>query len=153
MVFHGSFVNHDRLRPKPPRISIFEPTKVPERTSKLCPHCLKEGGRKTNRKREYKIVGPLYRSQCEKGLPERGPRTDYGKLPWNLKPLKWLFAPPSPPTEYGWFEIYAHASCEYHVRELVHELSGIRQFGRFRRLLIWFRAKVVHTLDWVIPIQ
>ncbi len=153
MIFHGSFVNHDRLRPKMPKISIFKPTKVPMHTSKLCPHCLRENGRKTNRKREYTLIGPMHISQCEAGLPKRSPKTDYSKLPWSLKPLKWLFAPPDSSMEYGWFEIRARAICEFHGKEIVRELSGIRQFGRFRRLLIWFRAKIIHTLDLVIPIQ
>lgn len=132
---------------------VREPSKLLGSTSKFCPHCLEEFNENIKRKREYILIGPLRRNQCDLLLRVLEPRVSSRETWWNKGIIRWLIAPPEPPTENPWFESRPYAICPIHGREQIHELEGIRQFGRIRIWLIWIRGKIIHTLNWIIPIN
>ncbi|MEA2715515.1 MAG: hypothetical protein QOG91_543 [Candidatus Parcubacteria bacterium] len=126
------------------------PSAIPGKSTKWCPHCEKEG-KKTARRRVYTLNGPLRRSQCETGLGVRHARVSSLDAWWNRGIVRWLIAPPDPPTDYPWFEKKVCAICPRHGREEITHLNGIRQFGRARLWVIWFRATVSRSLEWIKP--
>ena len=131
-----------------------EPAKLPNQSSKWCPHCYAETGKKVARRREYHLNGPLRISQCDQSLPEIRPRISSGHQWWNKGPVRWLIAPPDPPSEYPWFERITFATCDRkHGRERIFEDDGRRQFGRDRLLLIWIKARIFRTIDLIVPIR
>lgn len=139
------------VRPKPPlpRLAI-EPSKLTGRSSEYCPHCLREGHGLVKRKREYILVGPLFRSECDQTLQILEPRVSARRTWWNKGFIRWLIAPPDPQTDYPWFESKVHATCPRHGTENIWELEGIRQFGRIRLLIIWFEGKI-YLITRIVP--
>lgn len=145
-------------RPRPP---VFVARKLPTLSTKFCPDCFRaqddeesQSARKlVKRTRSYTITGPLNRSACDKELRVHKPRIDYGRFPWTLPGINWLFAAPSSAEEEGWYECRMRATCPHHGTVVVKEQSCIRQFSRFRRAIIWVRATLFNTFDRVIPIR
>jgi len=133
---------------------VLVESKLPgKRTSKFCPHCFKERDKLIARHRDYTLVGPLDRAACDPSLKILPARISSRPLFRRSPVLRWLFSPPDPPTDYPWFESLPYATCKIHGRELVRELAGKRQFGRFRIWTFWIRARVIHTLNWAVSIR
>ena len=136
---------HDQKRECKP----VEPTKLVGETSKHCPH----DSCNRRRKRDYTIVGPLSRDQCNRDLEVRNARISSTHAWWNVGIVRWLIAPPDPSCKCEWYECWTHATCPIHGRELVKDLCYIRQFGRIRRWLIWVRGHIIHTINLIIQIH
>jgi hypothetical protein len=123
-------------------IPAADRTKVPGKTSRLCPHCLEKSGRKVVRSRSYGRSAPLMESQLQPvtDLPRREPRISSRKAWWNRWIIRSLIAPrPDSP----WFECDEIATCpECGIGERVKESDYARQFGPARLFL--FRVK-----DWL----
>ena len=130
------------------RFPIVEhPTKLPDHTSKLCPHCLKEEGLTVSRTRTYHLIGPMRLEDCDISLPVHEPRVSNHVI-WKVLCLAWLVTPsPNSP----WYENRCFATCHRrHGLERVSELEYRRQFGRIRWFHIWFK-KATRTIEQIIP--
>lgn len=132
---------------KPP---VPLPTKLPNRTSKICPHCLEKYGKKYHRKREYRRSIPLSFKEVNPELVIRGARVSSSNSFWNCGYIRYWIAPPEitverdkiDPNSFPWFECWCMATCPRCGPERIHELEYARQFGRIRIVILNFDEKI-----------